>query len=219
MNRLAIRVRRALGYSIGLLALVIAPTVRAQDVDPLSKLDQNSRLSIQLLIDSAETGGLPTSPLMSLVHLGIQRKADGRKIVDAVRNELRYLRVARTELGRVSDEELAAAADVLKAGAKPAQLALFRNRQNGRSDLEAFIVWADLMTRGVSSEDVSSAIAKLWQDGADEATFHSLWSNVQSDISLGLTPGAALQSRIRETPVRVQPKVSTPEGQEKDRAR
>jgi hypothetical protein len=111
----------------------------------------------------------------------------------------------------VGDEELAAAAAVLDAGAKPAQLQIFKPRQKGRSDLQAFTVWADLISRGVPGEDASTAITKLWQDGADDMTFHRLWNDVQADISQGLNPGAALQNRIRETPGRVTPK-PTPEG-------
>ena len=64
----------------------------------------------------------------------------------------------------------------------------------------AFVVWTDFLERTVPSEDAFSAITKLWQDGADDETFYSLWTNVQSDISQGLNPGTALQNRIRETP-------------------
>jgi hypothetical protein len=205
--------RRFTTLLVGAVVLLRGSTAAAaQDVDPLSKLDPSSKFTVQLLIDSAETANLPSGALMSKALEGIYRKIDSRKIVDVVRKELVYLREARQALGPVGDEELKAAADVLWAGAKPMQLASFRLRQKGRNDLEAFVVWADLITRGVSSEDASSAITKLWQDGADDATFHSLWSNIQSDISSGLNPGAALQNRIRETPGRVPPKITPPEG-------
>jgi hypothetical protein len=204
--------RRLAILLVGAIVLLRAPSAVAQDVDPLSKLDANSRFAVQLLIDSAETANLPAGALMSKALEGIYRKVDGRRIVDVCRKELLYLREAKQSLGPVGGEELKAGADVLWAGAKPAQLAAFRVRQKGRNDLEAFVVWADLITRGVSSEDASSAITKLWQDGADDATFHSLWSNIQSDISSGLNPGAALQNRIRETPGRIPPKITPPEG-------
>ncbi|MEO7086109.1 MAG: hypothetical protein ABI442_07845 [Gemmatimonadaceae bacterium] len=194
------------------MVLLRGGSLTAQDVDPLSKLDPSSKFTVQLLIDSAETAKLPASALMSKALEGIYKKIDSRKIVEVVRKELALLREARQALGPVSDEELKAGADVLWAGGKPQQLAAFRIRQKGRNDLEAFVVWADLITRGVSSEDASSAITKLWQDGADDATFHSLWSAIQTDISSGLNPGAALQNRIRETPGRVPPKITPPEG-------
>lgn len=184
----------------------------AQDPDPLVRLDPNSHFAVDLIIDSAKAEGLPTNPLLSRALEGINRKMDGRKIVEVVRRQLGYLRTAHSALGGVSGDELTAAAAVVEAGAKPGQLAVFRVRYKGRSDLAAFTYWADLITRGVPSEDASSAITKLWQDGADDATFLSLWKSVQSDILQGLNPGAALQNRIRETPGRAPTGKTPPDG-------
>ena len=196
-----------------------AVTLRAQDTEPdrLIKLDANTRFAIQVLMDSAESAGLPSRALRSIALEGISKKADSRAILSAARQELALLRVARSTLGPVDSEELTAAAALLRAGARPAQLQKFRVRQQGRSDLQAFTIWADLITRGVPSEDASSAITKLWEDGADDATFVSLWNNVQSDILRGLNPGAALQARIRETPGRPPTaKGPPPEGQQEN---
>lgn len=199
-------------------AVCAATTLRAQDTEPdrLAKLDQNSRITIQILLDSAEAAGLPARALRSIALEGVSKKADSRAIVSAVRQEFTLLRTARSTLGPVDPEELTAAAALLRAGAKPAQLASFRVRQKGRSDLQAFTIWADLITRGVPSEDASSAITKLWEDGADDATFVSLWNNVQSDILRGLNPGTALQNRIRETPGRPPATKGPPEGQQEN---
>jgi hypothetical protein len=199
------------------LALAVAGPLRAQDTEPdrLTRLDVGSRYTIELLVDSANSEGLPARPLRLKAYEGISKKADSRQIVAAVRRELLALRVARVQLGDVDDEELEAAAAVVEAGAKPAQLGVFRSRARNRSDLQALTIWASLMARGVPSEDASSAISKLWQDGADDATFVSLWNNVQSDILRGLNPGTALQNRIRETPGRAPPNKGTPpEGQQ-----
>jgi hypothetical protein len=145
---------------------------------------------------------LSDRPLWSKTLQGIRLGVDNRKIVDAVRKKFANLRTAFAVLGPVGDSELDAAAAVLEAGAKPGQLAVFKQRQKGRSDLDAFTVWADLINRGVPGDEASSAIAKLWEDGADEATYRRLWNEVQADISQGLNPGAALQARVRATPVR-----------------
>lgn len=200
------------------LALCAATMLRAQDTEPdrLAKLDQNCRITIQILIDSAEVAGLPARALRSIALEGVSKKADCKAIIAADRQELALLRTARSTLGGVDAEELTAAAALLRAGAKPAQLAAFRIRQKGRSDLQAFTIWADLITRGVPSEDASSAITKLWEDGADDATFLSLWNNVQSDILRGLNPGTALQNRIRETPGRPPASKGPPEGQQEN---
>jgi len=212
--KVRLRLPRHVGKSLlaGALVLLCARLGVAQGPDPLLGLDTNSRFAVDLMIDSATAAQLPTGPLLSRVLEGIHRKVDGKRIVDAVRRELGFLRSARSALGGVPDDELIAAAAVLEAGAKPAQLAVFRTRHKDRSDLAAFTYWADLITRGVPSEDASSAITKLWQDGADDATFYSLWKSVNSDILQGLNPGAALQARIRETPGRAPSSKTPPEG-------
>jgi len=216
-------VSRSRVVGLAALLLVVSLPLRAQEPeqqDRMAKLDIKTRGAVELLVDSAVAEGLPTQPLRSIALLGITRKADGRQIVAAVRRELILLRTARTALGRVDETELTAAAAVLEAGAKPTQLATFKNKQRGRSDLQAFTVWADLITRGVPGEDASSAITRLWDEGADDATFVSLWNNVQSDILRGLNPGTALQNRIREAPLRppTTKGPQTPEGQENARS-
>jgi len=215
-------VPRSLGVA-ALVCLGVAP-LAAQYPDPLTaalaKLDQTSHFTIEVIMDSARSIGLSDMPLRSRVLEGVQKKASSQKIVEAVRRKFNALRSARTALGSVSNEELDAASGVLELGVKPTQLAAFKGRQKGRESLEALTVWADLINRGVPGEEASSAITKLWQDGADDATFHSLWNNVQADISQGLNPGAALQNRIRETPARTAtPQGKPPEGQENQSSR
>jgi hypothetical protein len=199
-HTLGVRFRTTL--RAGALLLLSALPAVAQDPDPLAKLEPKSRFAIELLIDSAETAGIPTRPLLSKALEGIAKKADDRKIVVEVRRKFEFLKTARVSLGPVDEEELNAAASVLEAGGKPDQLGPFRARQKSRSDLEAFTVWADFLARGIPKEEAFSAISTLWRDGADDATFHSLWNNVQTDILQGLNPGAALQNRIRESPGR-----------------
>jgi hypothetical protein len=163
-------------------------------------MDATNRFAVQTIMDSARAIGLPDTPLRSRVLQGVQKKASSNAIMVSVQRKFNELRTARTALGPVSDNELDAASAVLEAGGKPTQLASFKARQKGREAVEAFTDLADLISRGVPGEEASSAIAKLWQDGADDATFHSLWNNVQADISQGLNPGTALQNRVRETP-------------------
>jgi hypothetical protein len=203
---------------VSALFMLGALPLAAQDQDPFLRLDPKNRGAVDAMIDSAKYLGLPSATLRSLVYEGVSKKAPNDRIVTSVREQFGRLKVAQTVLGAVGDEELAAAAAVLKAGAKPAQLQQFRTRQKGRTLLEAFTDWADLISRGVPSEDASNAIGKLWQDGADDATFHRLWNDVQADISQGLNPGAALQNRIREAPGRAPVKPTQPEGQKENQS-
>jgi len=214
--------RLALGLSVAaLVALAAIQPAAGQDaapVDRLAKLDPSSRTAVELMLDSAATLGLPVSYLRSVAYEGIGKHADGRAIVRVVRKHFELLKTAHSTLGTVDSEELGAAAAVLGAGARPNQLATFRVQQKAPSRLEAFAVWADLLTRGVPAEDAFSGLSKLWSDGADDATFLRLWKNVQSDILQGLNPGTALQNRIRETPVRASPQVKPPEGQQENQS-
>jgi hypothetical protein len=193
----------------GALLLLGALPVAAQQ-DPFIKLDQNSRFAVEAMMDSLRAIGLSDTVLRQKVYQGVRYGADNRKIVEVVRKKFINLKVAYSVLGSVGMAELDAASAVLEAGAKPSQLQAFKTRQRGRTDLDAFTVWADLISRGVPGEETSSAIIKLWQEGADEATFRRLWNDVQADISQGLNPGAALQTRLREAPVRSAPKPPTP---------
>jgi hypothetical protein len=202
-----------------LLLLAGALPAVAQDVDRISTQERGCQYAYAMIVDSATTLGLPTRSLRSVMLEGLEKKFECRKVVEVVRKQLGLLVIVRQTLGPVSDDEYDAAAAVLRAGAKPTQLQAFRARQKNRSELSAFMVWADLISRGVPSEDAHSAVTKLWQDGADDATFLSLWNNVRSDILQGLNPGAALQNRIRETPGRPSPStVKPPEGQQENQS-
>ena len=208
-------IQRGIRASVVAASLLCASALSAQDGDPFAKLE-NNRYAFDLILDSAAAAGIPTGPLMSKAREGIAKKVDSRKIVEVVRKLFAELRTAHAVLGGVDEQELSAAAALIELGAKPAQLELFRPRQTGRTDITAFIVWADFLQRGIPNDEASTAITKLWRDGADDATFQSLWTNVKGDISQGLNPGTALQNRIRETPGRASTTApgKPPEGQE-----
>jgi len=194
--------------------LLLSALPAAAQQDPMIKLDSRSRLAVDQMMDSARQLGLPDARLRSTALQGIRMGVDNGKIVATVARKFANLKTAFSVLGAVGENELDAAAAVLEAGAKPSQLGAFKIRQRGRTDLDAFTVWADLINRGVPGEEASSAITKLWQEGADEATFRRLWNDVQTDISQGLNPGAALQARVREAPIRPTAKSpTTPEGE------
>lgn len=180
-----------------------APLALAQDVDPLAKLDPNSRYQIELILDSARAGGLPSRPLLSKAYEGVSKRAGARSIVAAVRSLHENMKVARSALGTsISEDEFSAAATVLQAGVPVSTLTKFRGERGGKPLLRALIVLGDLITRGVPREEASSAIVKLWQNGGGDADFYGLWKGVEQDILSGQTPGAALQQRAREFPGR-----------------
>jgi hypothetical protein len=192
-----------------LAAQSIAPApVAAQDVDPLSRLDPNSRFAIELILDSARIDSVPTRPLLSKTLEGIAKRKDGRLIVKTVRAHFASLREARKALGSsMTETEWTAAASALQAGVPANVLAKFRtNRPAGPKGLAMpLVVLADLITRGVPIDTASSAIVQLWQGGAADGDFYGLWKGVEQDILSGQNPGTALQQRIRESTGRGSP--------------
>ncbi len=199
-----------------LAALVLlAPAIplHAQDVDKMARLDPTTRYGIESLLDSANALGLPVAPLLSVTYQGIAHKADGRRIVSAVRQKFTAMKSARLALGDISEAELSAAADVLQAGVRADQLGRFKSPPKvGRPLTQALVVLGDLITRGVPVEEASSTIAQLWQKGAGDADFYGLWHGVEEDILQGQSPGAALQQRAREFPGRGAPSKLPPNG-------
>src|SRR6185503_5453956 len=121
---------------VAALLVVSAVPVSAQQ-DPFLRLDPNSRLAIEMMMDSARVGGLCDSLLRSKTYEGVRKGVEPRKIADGVRTKFGYLKTASSILGLVGCDELDAAATVLAARAKPEQLAAFRTRQKGRTDLGA----------------------------------------------------------------------------------
>ena len=157
------------------------------------------------MIDSAKYLGLPSAPLRVARSRGHQQEGDDGRIVDAVREQFGRLQdCAQTMLGlgRRRGARRPPPA-VLKAGAKPAPAAAVQDAPKGPKRLSRPSPSGPISSPAASrAKTPRHAISKLWQDGADDATFHRLWNDVQADISQGLNPGAALQNRIREAPGR-----------------
>lgn len=214
-------VLRAAMVAVALAALApLHASLRAQETDPLARLDPNSRFAIELVLDSAHALGIPTRPLTSKTLLGISRHVDNRRIVAVVRGLFTSLKEARIVLGpSLSEPEWTAAAEVLQAGVSPGVLAKFRQNHKGKQQLAMpLVVLADLITRGVPVDTASSAIVQLWNRGAADGDFYGLWKGVEQDILSGQNPGAALEQRVRESIGHIPPgsKLSSPSAREPD---
>jgi hypothetical protein len=180
--------------------------VLAQDPDPLSRLDPNTRFTVEVIIDSARVAGVPTRPLLLKALQGAAYHADNRHIIAAVRSVFHAELDVRVALGSALDEsEWTSAVSALQAGVPLEALAKFRGDHSGKPLTRALVVMTDLIQRGVPVNEASSAIMQLWQRGAADGDFYGLWKNVEQDILSGQNPGTALQQRIREYPGRVTP--------------
>ena len=214
MSRLLLR--RALPAFV--IALAITSVAGAQDtsarnreLDPLFRLNDAARYSIELLMDSARVAGLPTASLESKALEGIAKRADGRRIVAAVRQEFKALRDARAALGPgAAPDELKAASGALRVGISTAELAHLARTRHEKQLTVPLVVLADLVTRGVPRDTASQTILQLWQRGAADDDFLGLWRGVERDIVSGTAPGVALLNRAREIPTRGPPPAAPP---------
>lgn len=193
------------------LALVVVTPVElavAQEVNPLSKLDPESRFQIELILDSARTLGIPTRPLLSKTYLGISRGARPRDIVKVVRAYFNASKDVYPALGQtLSEDEFSAAATAIYSGVPASAVAQFRSDRAGKPLLRVLVVLGDLITRGVPRDEASSTMVRLWKDGAGDSDFYGLWKGVEQDILSGQNPGTALQQRASEFPGRSPDKV------------
>jgi hypothetical protein len=197
------------GRVLSLMLGVALPLAAQEGGDPLAKLDPNSRFQIELILDSARTLGIPTRPLLSKAYLGVSRGANPRQIVRVVRAQFAHSKEARIALGAsLTEDEFSAAAAALQAGVPTATLSKFRSERAKGPLLRALVVLGDLITRGVPTDEASSTIVQLWQDGAGDADFQGLWKGVEQDILSGQPPGIALQQRAREFPGRASDRVT-----------
>ena len=200
------------------LLLALAGSVSAQDtssrqrdLDPLARLNEATRYAVELLLDSARVAGLPTAPLESKALEGISKRADGRRIVVAVRAVFRSLRDARAALGAgATPDELKAASGALQVGITQGELAQLAKGKRDKPVTVPLVVLADLVTRGVPRDTASQTIFQLWQRGAADDDFLGLWRGVERDIVSGTAPGVALLNRAREIPSRGPPPAAPP---------
>ena len=204
-SRVVIRAAAVLAAAVHPLALV------AQDPDPLSRLDPNTRFVVEVIIDSARVAGVPTRPLLLKALQGAAYHADNKHIIAAVRAVFHAELDVRPALGSALNEsEWAAAVSALQSGVPLEALAKFRGERSGKPLTRALVVLTDLIQRGVPVSEASSAIMQLWQRGAGDGDFYGLWKNVEQDILSGQNPGTALEQRMREIPVRVTPGTKIP---------
>lgn len=193
-------------------ALLGAQDARDRNADPLNKLDPQTRYAVEMLLDSAQSAGLPYGPLESKALEGMSKRASGHDILVAVRKVFRTLRDARVALGpTATPDELTAAANALRVGIASAELTHLAAAHERKTSLTVpLIVLADLVTRGVPRDTASLTINQLLQHGAADDDFLGLWRSVERDIVSGTDPGVALLNRARQLPAREPPSAGPP---------
>jgi hypothetical protein len=198
-----------------LLLIAALSSAGAQQVappDPLFKFDPQTRRQIQTLVDSAKLEGLPWNALRLKAIEGAAKKYKGKDVVDQLRRYYKALQQSQHALGPVaSADEIDAGASVLGTGVNVEDLTQFRVQSETRSPVRALTYLADLISQhNVPRNDAVEAFTRLWKDGAAESDFDGLWRSVDQDILSGVSPRAALQSRMRSLP----PRASKPPGEQ-----
>jgi hypothetical protein len=189
--------RRHLGTLL-LLVLAAPATTRAQDPRLASRLPAPVLGRVEVVIDSARHAGLPVEPLVDRALEGASKRADGDRIVAAVRRLAGELAAARDALGPTAgDPEIAAGASALRAGARTDDLTRLRERRGGRPVTVAAAVLTDLVALGVPADTATAAVLAL-ADHAEDATYLAFRRSVERDVALGATPVAALLFRAAD---------------------
>jgi hypothetical protein len=194
---------------VGVVALVFAmltgTRVAAQDPQPdrtlPAQLSASTRATLERMIDSARVAGLPVDPLYSKVREGVFRSADDARVIAAVQRLGRDLGDARSALGdSAAGEEIAAGANALRAGIKPADLSRLRESRGRRGDhplTVALVVLADLATRGVPPAMAAASVNELVARNVSDGSLMSFRQNVERDLVGGRPAASALDARTK----------------------
>ena len=166
-----------------------------------AQLSASTRATLEHLIDSARVAGLPVDPLYSKVREGVFRSADEARVVAAVQRLGRDLGDARSALGdSARAEEIAAGANALRAGVRPADLSKLRDSRGRRGDhplTVALVVLADLATRGVPPAMAAASVNELVARNVSDGSLMSFRQNVERDLVGGRSAASALDARTK----------------------
>jgi hypothetical protein len=166
-----------------------------------AQLSAATRATLERIIDSARVAGLPIDPLYSKVREGVFRSADEARVIAAVQRLGRDLGDARSALGDTArPEEVAAGANALRAGIRPADLSRLRDAGAKRRDhplTVALVVLADLATRGVPPSLAAASVNELVSRNVSDGSLMSFRQNVERDLVGGRSPASALDARTR----------------------
>lgn len=171
----------------------------AQEPRLAGRLPEAVRAQVDTLLDAARAAGLPTEPLVDRALEGASKRADGARIVAAVRRLAGELATARDALGLASlPAELTAGASALRAGARPEDLRRLRVLRGQQPVTVAAAVLADLVAVGVPPDTAAAAVIALART-TDDVAYLAFRRSIERDVALGASPVAALGVRLTAT--------------------
>ncbi|HEY4306766.1 MAG TPA: hypothetical protein VGM82_20010 [Gemmatimonadaceae bacterium] len=185
------------------VAMIFAPSLlAAQDRSLPDKLAPAARATLERLIDSARTTGVPGAPLFDKVSEGVLKGGDDDRIIRAVRTLARELSDARSVLGSSVDLPLlSAGASALHAGVSLADLRRIARPSGAAPDpatlTTALVTLVDLVAKRVPVALATSSIQSLVDRRANDRQFSELRNGVEQDILAGRAPDASVTARIK----------------------
>jgi hypothetical protein len=185
------------------LALCAAFTAQAQRRALPDRIAAPARGTIERLIDSAETAGIPRGPLYDKAAEGVLKGAPDDRIVRAVQILVRQLGDARDAIGpSVDNAVLGAGASAIMAGVSPAELRRLAHPPGPAPDpamlTTALVTLVDLVSKHVPVGVATSSIQNLIVRRATDRQFSVLRTEVERDILAGVAPEASLATRMRQ---------------------
>lgn len=190
--------RRGPFLLLGLLLLLLAPPLRAQEAGLEAQFGGDALAALRREIHDARAAGLPERPLVLRALEGRSKGATDAQVVAAVRGLRRRLQTAAEVLGPESGEELlSSAAAALYVGVDPTALRNARERIRPPALEVALVVLGDLIRRGVPVDRAEEALIALGAAGVDADTFDDYRRLVNADIRTGTSPTLAAQVRLR----------------------
>lgn len=169
---------------------------QAGDPRLTNRLDRETRVAVDAIIDAARKAGVPTEPLVDRALEGASKRATGSMIVAVVRSWADDLRRARQALGPGSpDAEVVAGAHALRSGVKVHELERLRAAKSGVRYAMALDVMNYLVNRGVPPDTISPVIVNLVLAAATDDQFAKLRQDVERDISGGMAGSTAVTLR------------------------
>lgn len=169
---------------------------QAGDPRLTNRLDRDTRVAVDAIIDAARKAGVPTEPLVDRALEGASKRATGRMIIAVVRSWADDLQRARQALGPGSpDAEVVAGAHALRSGVRVQELERLRVAKSGVRYAMALDVMNYLVNRGVPPDTISPVIVNLVLAAATDDQFAKLRQDVERDISGGMAGSTAATLR------------------------
>jgi hypothetical protein len=194
-------------WSLSAAAIILSASLASAQTGSLARLDTQldsaTRVAVLAIVDSARVARLPADILINKALEGAGKRAQGPRIVAAVRTLAGELARSRDALGRASrPEEITAGAHALHAGVPAPDLGKLRQAAVGRQLTTPLTVLTDLVARGVPAATASTAMVTLAHAGLRDADFTAFQRAVRLDIEHGADPAAAVLTRTRGATLR-----------------